>query len=168
MLMSDDNTTVPIVIKSYVLKNYTHSIYFVTMFAECAKCHDLLVHDEDSLECTECMDKLHFIVLVMMKIILKSYRRNKIRDLHVLDVKKTGSGTKTKIPDDNLTSDSKLEELIVLDNFLINKFDDFNKQINFVLKEIKDLKLENSKLIIKNEIMKKLITWNKSWWFRTK
>lgn len=143
---------------SYVLKNYTHSIYFVTMSAECAKCHDLLVHDEDLLECTECMDKLHFIVLVMMKIISKSYRINKIRDLHVLDVKKTGSGTKTKIPDDNLTSDSKLEELIVSDNFLINKFDDFNKKINFVLKEIKDLKLENSKLIIKNEIMKKLIT----------
>jgi len=35
-----------------------------------------------------------------------------------------------------------------------NQFDEFNKKMDFILKEIKDLKLENSKILTDNKLLK--------------
>jgi regulator of replication initiation timing len=57
----------------------------------------------------------------------------------------------------DVTSVAKLEELVRFINFMGNQFDDFSKKIDFVLKEIKDLKSENQKIITENKYLKEEI-----------
>lgn len=57
----------------------------------------------------------------------------------------------------DVTSVAKLEELVRSINFMGNQFDDFSKKIDFVLKEIKDLKSGNQKIITENKYLKEEI-----------
>jgi len=127
------------------------------MTTECAKCQDHLIHNEDAIDCSECMGKFHFYCAGYNESAFKKRSKNTKLRFVCNECKQARSNSKTKITYENVISEKKFEELIASVNFMGNQFDDFNKKMDFILKEIKDLKSENSKIITDNKLLKEEI-----------
>jgi len=121
------------------------------MSIRCNICQVDLIRKEDSIECKNCNNHIHFFCAGYSEANFKKLTQNsKSRFLCSLCQKDT---TKTKLSD-TITSnmfDHKLEDIIKSINFMGAQFDDFNKKIDSVLDEIKNLKSENKKIIIENK-----------------
>ncbi|CAI6343109.1 unnamed protein product [Macrosiphum euphorbiae] len=128
------------------------------MSTECTNCHDSIIHDEDSIVCSTCTGVFHFFCAGYNENAFKKLSNNSKMRFVCNKCKTIGSGNKSKLPDkindENVISKKKFEELITSVNFMGNQFDDFSNKMDTILKELKDLKLENSKILSENKLLK--------------
>ena len=128
------------------------------MSTECTNCHDSIVHDEDSIVCSTCTGVFHFFCAGYNENTFKKLSNNSKMRFVCNKCKTIVSGNKSKLPDkindENVISKKKFEELIISVNFMGKQFDDFSNKMDTILKELKDLKLENSKILSENKLLK--------------
>lgn len=128
------------------------------MSTKCAKCQNVMIHDEvDSFQCTECKGKFHFYCAGYCENDFKRIPGDSKMKFACSGCKKLDTVSKIKTRDEKTAiSDATFEELVASDNFVGNQLD-FNDRVDFVLKEIKDLKAENSKILSENGMLNEQI-----------
>jgi len=129
------------------------------MSTECGKCSDKISNEDISILCSNFNICLHFLCAGYSEASFKRLTNNKKKSLNNINVLILVILQKLKqiwLVTFHLlliTSVTKLDELVKSVNFMGNQFDDFSKKIDFVLKEIKDLKTENQKILTENKYL---------------
>lgn len=129
------------------------------MSFKCVKCFDTSTHKDDILECSTCKKFLHFYCAGYSEINFKKMSNNtKARfnctecQTDILKFQKSPKNQKTENKVNSVNPMEKnIEELMSSVSFMSSQFDNFNKKIDTIVSELKNIKLVNEKIIAENK-----------------
>lgn len=124
------------------------------MHFTCAKCLETSTHKEDLLECSSCKNVIHFYCTGYTEQNYKKMSNNTKARFTCSECQPTKS-PKSQTFGVELSSVSSMEKNIVeltkSVSFMSSKFDDFSNKIDYLVSELKNIKIVNEKIITENK-----------------
>lgn len=116
------------------------------MTTENVKCYETLTYNEDTLECRNCQNKVHFYCIGVTETSFKKMSKNSNSRLTY----QTYLGPATKSTNETSNKFEKMEELFKSVTCMGLHFDEFNKKMEAALLEMNPLRTENEKIKTEN------------------
>jgi len=121
------------------------------MHFTCAKCLDTSTHKEDLLECSTCKKVLHFYCTGYSE---QNYKKisNNTKTRFTCSECQTTKSPKSQTSGVDLSLKSSMEKNIEESvSFMSSKFDVFSNKIDYLVSELKNIKIVNEKIITENK-----------------